>query len=372
MKELTPDQLLAAEVESVFDQFMYLPNKHASTVMTLWVEHTHLRNADEEFQPYITPRLAFLSKQAGSGKSLATELVTKLSFNGEMVLEPTPPSITTLMNVDHATVGFDEIDTYFGRGSGKLAMRAILNGGYKRGSSVTRQRSNEADRQNVYGPIVMNGKNANLFLTHANFETLRSRTISIVLEPKPRDYYVDRFNPEIYDSRLYGLMRRLRRWGVNNYRAVLSIPIDGLMPDRIANRAEEIWTVLFRVAEHLGGVWPQRVEEAARAMVLGEWDAADDKVLSPAEEVLAGVRAVFTDADEFLPTTVILERLFELPQPIAMVEEWALVPERAQMMGLARTLGLFGHESSRRQVDGEQARGFSRDDVGLDPAPMSI
>lgn len=372
MKELTADQLLAAEVESVFDQFLYLPHRHASAVMTMWVFHTDLRNSDEEFQPYVTPRLAFLSKQAGAGKSLATELVTKMSYNGEMVLEPTPPSITTLMNIDHATVGFDEIDTYFGRGSGKLAMRAILNGGYKRGSSVTRQRSDVADRQNVYGPIVMNGKNANMFLTHDNFETLRSRTISIVLEPKPRDFYVDRFNPEIYDARLNGLMKRLRRWGVNNYRAVLSIPIDGLMPDRIANRAEEIWTVLFRVAEHLGGQWPQRIEEAARALVLGEWESEDEQVLSPAEEVLSGVRAVFTDDDEFLPTTTILERLFELPQPIAMVDEWALVPERAQMMGLARTLGLFGFESSRRQIDGEQARGFSREDVGLDPAPMSI
>lgn len=372
MKELTEGQLLAAEIESVFDQFMYLPHEHAKAIMTTWTIHTAMRNSDEEFQPYITPRLAFLSKEAGSGKSLATELVTKMSFNGEMVLEPTPPSITTMMNVDHATIGFDEIDTYFGRGTGKLAMRAILNGGYKRGSTVTRQRADETDRQNVYGPIVMNGKNANLFLTHPNFETLRSRTISIVLEPKPRDYYVDRFNPEIYDARLYNIMRRLRRWGINNHQAILSIPIDGLMPERIANRAEEIWTILFRIAEYLGGNWPHRIEEAARALVLGEWDSEDEAVLSPAEELLAAVRSVFTNEDEFLPTTEILSRLFKLPRPGVLVEEWSRVPERAQLMGLARTLGLYGYESERIQVNGEQARGYTREGVGLDPAPLLI
>lgn len=371
MRTYSPDQLLANETEQVFRQFMYMPNEHAYTVATLWVMHTHLRNADGVFLPYVTPRLYYGSKIAGCGKSLVTEITTKLSHNGEVVLEPTTPSVTTLMNNDQATIGFDEIDTFFGRGTGKQAMRAILNGGYKRGAKVTRQRSDETDRQNCHGPIVMNGKNANLFMTHDNFETLRTRSISVILEQKPADYEVDRFNPELHDARLLNLMGRLKKWGVVNARAILSIPIDGLMPARIANRAEEIWTVLFRIAEYLGAEWPDRVEAAAKAFVLGEWQEDDTPVLTPTEELLAHVRAVFRTDEAFLPTSLILERLEALPTRAAIMSEWH--SERAATMGLSRALAVYGIESLRATYDGHQVRGYDRADLFEEetaPAPV--
>lgn len=366
MKQFTSEQLLANEVEQAYRQFMYMPNEHCFTVSTLWVMHTHLRSIEGSFLPYITPRLYFGSKAAGCGKSLATELTTKMSHNGEMVLEPTPPSITTMMNQDLSTLGFDEIDTYFGRGSGRGSMRAILNGGYKKGSFVTRQRADETDRLNCHGPICLNGKNANLFMTSEKFETLRTRSISIILEQKPADYWVQRFNPELHDSLLRGLMLRLKKWGVVNSRAVVSIPVEDLMPAKIANRAEEIWTVLFRVAQHLGGDWLQRCEEAARAFVLGEWGGEEAACVSPAEELLTNVRATFLDSDDFLPTTVILDRLVELPQSTTLMESWDT--EKAAQMGMARSLAVYGVEHCRQRVDGVQEWGYTRESIGLEPA----
>jgi len=371
MKELTPDQLLAAEVNSVYEQFMYFPNRHCSTVCSLWVMHTHLRDANSKFQPYVTPRLYFGSKVAGAGKSLATELTVKMSSNGEMVLEPSAAGITVLLD-GHATLGFDEIDTYFGRGTRRENVRALLNGGYKRGAKVPRQRKDEADRQEIHGPVCLNGKNANLFMHHDNFDTLRSRSIAVILEQKPADYFVDRYNPEIYEGRLEELSTRLQRWGQASWRRIESIAIDGLMPNGIANRAEEIWTVLFRIAEFVGGDWPQRVEAAALGFVLGEWGEDVIHGLSPAEELLTCVQATFTDDDEFLPTTTILERLRELPQQASMVEEWARVSERSAIMALARVLTMFGIQSDRRMIDGEQHRGFTRHDVGCEPVPVAV
>lgn len=372
MKKLTNEQLLASEVEQTFRQFMFMPHEHAYTVPTLWVMHTHLRSVEGGFLPYITPRLYFGSKTAGCGKSLATELAVRMSYNGEMVLEPTPPSITTMMNQDHATLGFDEIDTYFGRGSGKLAMRAILNSGYKRGSTVTRQRSDETDRQNIHGPIVLNGKNANLFMSSDKFETLRSRSICILLEQKPPDISIDRFNPELHEWRLRELMRRLQTWGQVNARDIVSIPIEGIMPAGIANRAEEIWTELFRIATHLGGDWPARCEAAARAFVLGEWEDTATPVLSPAEELLSAVQATFLDSEQFVPTATILDRLYDLPQPISMLREWRT--PRAAAMGLSWALQVYGIQPVRRFHEGEQVRGYDRDDIGCltaEPATQS-
>lgn len=366
VQQFTPEQLLANETEQVFRQFMYMPNDHCFTVSTLWVLHTHIRNAEGSFLPYVTPRLYFGSKIAGCGKSLATELTTKMSHNGEMILEPTPPSITTMMNQDMSTLGFDEIDTYFGRGNGKTSMRAILNGGYKRGAFVTRQRADESERLNCHGPIVMNGKNAARFMTSESFETLRTRSICVILDQKPVGHYVDRFNPELHDGRLRDLMKRLRRWGLVNARAVTAIPIDGLMPPRIANRAEEIWTVLFRIAAHLGGDWPARCEASARAFTLGEWEDEENPTVSPAEELLYCVRATIGDDETFIPTSAILERLEDLPQRATMMNEWH--SERAAMMGLSRALAVYGITHVRRTFEGEQVWGYDSTDLGCQPS----
>lgn len=370
MRKFTPEQLLANEVEQVFRQFVHMPNEHCYTAATLWVQHTHLRTGEGVFLPYVTPRMYFGSKIAGCGKSLATELTTRMSHNGEVVLEPTPPSVTTLMNQDLATLGFDEIDTYFGRGTGKQAMRAILNGGYKRGAKVTRQRADETDRQNCHGPICLNGKNANLFMTDEKFETLRSRSICIILEKKPVDAYFDRFNPEVHEPRIEGLMKRLKRWGVTHGKEINCIPIEGLMPRDIANRAEEIWTVLFRIAHHLGGDWPERCEKAARAFELGQWDTEgqsdfdDTPCVTPSEELLAAVQECFHDDEEFLPTATIIERLEGLQEPVSLMDEWKT--ERSANMGLARGLGVYAIKHVRRQRDGIQEWGYTREDVGCE------
>lgn len=372
MKELTQDQLLANEVMETFRQFMYMPNEHSFTVSTLWVMHTHLRSQSEVFLPYITPRLYFGSKIAGCGKSLATEITTRLSHNGEMVLEPTTPGITTLMN-EQATLGFDEIDTYFGRGTAKQSMRAILNGGYKKGASVPRQRSDAPDRQNIHGPICLNGKNAALFMHDEKFETLRTRSICILLEQKPEDIYVDRFNPELHERRLTGLMHRLKKWGVTNAPSIIAIPSEGLIPDKIVNRAEEIWTVLFRIALHLGQDWFDRCEKAARAFVLGEWEKEERQVLTPAEELLVCVQATFTDADQFLTTTEVLSRLRENAdnypnmRPMLM-DEWQ--GGRSAEMGLARALAIYGVTHVRQRVNGDLTWGYSRSDVGCPAVPV--
>lgn len=360
MKELTEDQLLANEIEQVYRQFMHMPNRHSYTVSTLWVLHTHLRDSTGKFLPYITPRLYYGSKLPGCGKTLATELTVKMSHNGEIVLEPTPPSITTMMNQDLSTLGFDEIDTYFGRGRGKDSMRAILNGGYKFGAKVTRQRGDETERLNSHGPICLNGKNANLFLTHENFGTLRSRSICIILDEKPIGAQVSRFSPERHDVRLNATMKRAKRWGLLNARAITSIPEDGLMPEKIANRAEELWTILFRIAHHLGDNWPAKCEAAARAFVLGEWED-DTPCVSPAEELLICVRKCFRDGETFLPTGEILNRLEKLEtedQP-SLMREWDGVSEKAASMGLASAMAIFEIEKVRMRQGGTADRGYT-------------
>jgi hypothetical protein len=376
MRKLTPDQILAARVEQVYREFMFMPNEPSYVVPTLWAMHTALRDGEGHFLPRTTPRLAFLSLKPGAGKSLATELTMLLSYNGEMILDPSPPSVVAMFNEDHATIGFDEIDTYFGRGSAsKLRMKNIINSGYKRnGGRVTQVRGGVAERLDPFGPMVLNGKNASVwFLPDGPFDAIRSRSITIVLKPKPAEVQLARYNSEVHESRILGLREELTQWGRNNASDILSIPIEGLMPKEIANRSEEIWTVLFRIAHHLGGSWPGRVEKAARAFVLGQF-GDESPMVSPQEALLNDVQAVFTDDDEFLSTAEILIRLDIADRneelTTSLYAEWG--SDRSAEMGLASVLStVFDVQSERHMVKGVQARGYSRDAIGLDPVSVA-
>lgn len=369
-KEVTPEQKLANAVEVTFREFMSFPDEYAYTASVLWVMHTHLRTVTGEFLPYITPRLYFGSNKAGCGKSLATELATRMSYNGRLIAEPTPPSVTTMLNVDMATPGLDEIDLLFGTGRGKGQMRTILNSGYKKGALVTRQRSDEVDWQNCHGPVAMNGKNANRFLNHPNFETLRSRSISIVLERKKPGAYVNRWDPEVHEGRLHGLMGRLKQWGLANGRDIVKINVEAIIPPEIDNRDREIWKVLFQVSEHLGGDWPQRCELAAKAHVLGDHQLiTDHENVDPYEELLTNVKACFADDESFLSTVDILDRLDELEEPTQLRNEW--VGFKGATMGLSRGLSVHNIKHVRVSRDGDQCWGYTRRGLGL-PAVVKL
>lgn len=365
-EELTQERKLANAVEATLREFLLLPDEHAYVATTLWILHSHLRDVSGEFLPNATPRLYFGSDKPGAGKTLATELVTKMSYKGEMILEPTSHSITTMLNVDKATPGLDEIDLYFGNGRGNTRTRAILNGGYKKGGRVTRERGGEVEWQNCHGPLIMNGKNASRFLNHENFATLRDRSIAIVLQRKQPGVRLGRYDSEKHDMRLFLLMSRLMKWGQSNGRAIVKINVETIIPEEIDNRDRELWTILFRLAQHLGGEWPQRVEAAARAFVLGERDVEEDETfVDPYEELLGAVRAVFREGEEFLSTVDILDRLGELEELPQLMDEW--VGFKGSTMGLSRGLGVSGVKHVRVQVDGDQQWGYSRRSLGSGP-----
>lgn len=350
---------LAREVEGTFRQFLHLPNQHTFTVSTLWTLHTHLRDVEGRFLPYITPRLVYLSKAAGAGKTTALELTTYLSHNGEMVIDPTPPSIVTLIDSNRSTLGFDEIDLYFGRGSARSSMRTILNGGYKRGAYVTKRRNDETVRENIHAPVAMAGKNATSFLTLERFDTLKSRSHCIIMEPKPSDVETDYFDEEVHLPRIRHLAERLKRWGLQHGRGITSS--DPQIPREIHNRNREIWKVLFQVAGHLGEEWPQRCEEAARAFILGEHDESHAPMESPADELLKWTRAVFSPEEDALPSVEIVGRLLDLPGEHWWQREWAT--ERSATMGLARQLSIHGITHSKLYIEGSTPWGYTRADL---------
>jgi hypothetical protein len=369
MKQYTADQLLANEVEQAFRQFVVMPNEQSYTVSTLWVMHTHLRKADGTFLPYITPRLYYGSKLPGAGKSLALKIATRLSHNGKLVVNPTSSGVITLINQKSATIGQDEIDLYFnGRGTNRAEMRTVLNEGYEKGATIPRQVNYDADEQNIHGAYALAGKNADAFLSAESFDTLRSRSIAIIMERKSGDAYVLDYDPEVHNPRLDGLMSELSEWGRSYGRHIVGIDVSEVIPKEITNRDRSIWTVLFRIAEYLGGEWPARAADAARAFVLGEWKN-EVPIVSPSQELLNSVRSVFTPEEDFVSTFEILFRLGQLDDRPSIMREWKT--QRAAEMGMSFAFRVHGIASERHLIDGAQHTGYSREELGI-PRPVEL
>lgn len=364
-EELTYDQKLARRVEGTYRNFMAFPDEHAYTVTALWVLHAHLRKPSGEFVPYITPRLYFGSQEPGAGKSLATEL-TALMAGGRMIGEPTAPGLTTMLNIERMTPGMDEIDLLFGTSArSHSSIRTILNMGYKRGGNIIRERLSEVDWQEVHGPIVMNGKNLKRFLNHDSFDALRTRTIAIPLTKKDPSVKLSRWRPSVHEETLMTLARELRAWGIASSRYVTKIDVEEIIPELIDNRDREIWEVLFQIADHIGGVWPDRVNLAARAYVLGERTLERGVQVDPYDELLANVRSVFEETEDYLPTVEILDRLDLLENPGQLRREWTSI--KSMEMGLANGLRESGVAKVRKRIGDEQPWGYTRASVGLEP-----
>lgn len=354
---VTRDQQRLNEVESVFRRFMHFPHEHAYTVATLWVAHSHLRTAEGDFLPYVTPRLYFGSTSPGCGKTQALELTTLMGFNGEVTLNPTEPGLVSKFHNDKATVGLTECDQFFGaRGGSKEGHKAVINGGYRKGATVDRERGGVTEKRRIHGPMALDGKNAKRFLEKDGpFDAVRSRSIAIILDRKPEGAKVAEYDPQRDEKRLHSISTRLAEWGVRNARTILALNVDPLIPAGIHSRDKETWRVLFQVAAFVGGDWVDRVTAAARALVLGEWGEDETPVRSYAEQLLDAVRGTYGPGETFLPVATLIQRLLTVDG--WWRQEWT--NPRAASMSLADELATFGIEGSRAYVEGRQVRGYA-------------
>ena len=108
--------------------------------------------------------------------------------------------------------------------------------------------------------------------------------------PKPDDLYED-FDPEEIEQEAGSLREHLQEWA-ERVEADLRDP--RLKPDKLPEldaRRNEIWRILFRVADLAGGRWPEAARDAARTLSAGE-RRADEASLGV--KLLTDVEEVFT------------------------------------------------------------------------------
>src|SRR5215470_13555036 len=86
-------------------RFVAYPNEHSRVAHTVWTAHTYLLDAF-----YTTPRLAIVSPDKKCGKSRLLTITSLLVKKPQMLVNPSPAALFTLIDQEKPTLLLDEID----------------------------------------------------------------------------------------------------------------------------------------------------------------------------------------------------------------------------------------------------------------------
>jgi hypothetical protein len=294
---------LADKIEEFVRRYVVFPHEHAYAATTLWILHTW---AIEEFE--VSPRLAFISVERGSGKTRALEILSHLTREAAIFSSMSPSFLFRRIAQEPVpTVMFDEADNYFSGRLSESAMEilAVMNSGYKRGGNVGRA-------------VVGNGRGEVSAVTFPSFaplalgsilnlpDTLQSRSIVVLMKRRRKQDTLVPYRERYIRGEALGLREECASWAEQSSDAIKGIGFPSL-PAGIEDRAAELWETPVAIADVLGGAWPVRARAAAVAFV----DEADQRPLSKGERLLVDVHTVFGERDG-MASTELLRGLHEL------------------------------------------------------------
>ena len=334
------------DVAAFVRRHVVFPTDHALTAVTLWIAHTW---AAERF--YVTPRLVLDSAEPGSGKTRVLELLALLCRRPKLTISTTVAALYRRIAAADVplTVLMDEVDALFGPRPTPQAedMRALINSGYKRGATVDRcvgdGKSIKVEEFSVFAPVALAG------LAGRMPPTITTRSVVIHMRRRAPGERVEPFRERDALAAVNPIRERLAGW-VDSVAEQLEAARP-VMPDRVTDRASEVWEALLAVADAAGEDWPERAREACRYFVLD----TDPGELSMGARLLADVRDVFTarDADRMASGAVVaaLVELEEAP--------WSdLWGKPLDQRRLAKELGRYGVGPVQFKLDGQKHRGY--------------
>lgn len=336
-------------IDTFLARFVAYPDEHARHAHVLWIMHTWFMDCCTA-----TPRLLFLSPEAGSGKTRAltvtSHLVPHPDFTGDLSPAGLYRSIddSLKLNGGRPTMLYDELDTVFGPGTGHSEMRRLIDIGHDRNASVIRFVRREVTRFPVYAAMAMAGK------MHVQQvpSTIRTRSVVIHMQRRAPREKIERWNRRTSPAQAAPLRELIQLWAelVHEY-AHQYLPE---LPEEVWDRDADVWEPLLTVADLAGGHWP----ETARVTAVTAVTAAGTKgTPSLGMQLLWDINAVFASRNgrraQYIWTGELLAALKAMPEsPCA-----ALTP-----MTMARLLSGYGIRPALIRDGTEVLRGYWRRD----------
>jgi hypothetical protein len=176
------------------------------------------------------------------------------------------------------TLLIDEVDSFLRENE---EARGILNSGHTRSSAFVIRcegDDHEPTRFSTWGAKALCG-------IGQLADTLADRSIPLRLSRKKANEQTENIRhvaPDYWGS----LRSKIARW-TDDHRDVISRARPDLV-DGLHDRANDCWEPLLAIANAIGGDWPQRAREAAKAL-----HGADSDASSSGVELLADIRQIF-------------------------------------------------------------------------------
>lgn len=338
------------EVDRYLARFVSYPTPSARIAHVLWIAHTWLMDEWD-----VTPRLAFLSPEPGSGKTRALEVTKPLVPRAIHAVNVSPAYLFRKVS-DRAgspTILFDEIDTVFGpKAHGNEDIRGMLNAGFKRGAFAGRAVASKNGGQvgleelPAYAAVALAGLDDLP-------DTIMTRAVVVRMRHRRQDETVESWRQRNEVSVAGPVAERLASWATAHADRVDLTSVE--MPVGVEDRDADMWEPLIMVADLAGGTWPAAARTAAIEMVTSSKNRRPSRGI----QLLRDLRSVFVD-DVFLPSKEVLARLHNLPD-----SQWMDVGYGRALtaQGLAKDLERYQVRPSQGRVLGTPTRGYRRQDL---------
>jgi hypothetical protein len=345
---LNPHSYLADLLEEtkVFVRRFVVVVESELVAIALWNAHTFV------FQTATaTPYLHVFSPEPGSGKTTLLDVLDLTASNAIQADNLTEAVLFRMIDKTAPTLLFDEVDAVFGKKNSDSieGIRQVLNSGYRAGKVAFRcvPPSHEIKSFNVYCPKATAGLNELP-------GTLAHRSIPISMKPPaPDELYEDLDRDEVADVAEI-LRRNLEGWADEVEDDLRDPRLKPPRLDGLDARGNEIWRILFRIADMAGGDWPELARVAALELSAGERRHKD---ASTGVKLLAAVRDVWNG--ERMKCAEVAEALNEIEEaPYGGWNDARGISTRE----LGKHLARYGIRAKPIRIDGERAgNGYERE-----------
>jgi len=310
--------------------------------MALWIVFAHMAS-----MAAACPNLCFSSATKACGKSTALEIVRRLVPKPLATSNISTAALFRTIDAYAPTMIIDEADSMFRTNED---LRTIMNSGFSRTSCQAIRIVGEDQEPrgfNVFCPKA-------IALIGNLPSTLASRSIQIMMRRRKPDEEVERLRAD-RDHGFHDLHARVRRFA-EDYGYEIQM-LDPKIPSSLSDRQADCWRELLRIADYVGGEWPQRARTAALAICASEGEEPEDV----RERLLADLRTVLSEGPECVkwPSQTLVNALNGMEE-----SPW---PQYNHGKGfttsnLARMLKPFGVRPFTIKKDGHCSKGYRATD----------
>lgn len=319
--------------------------------IALWVAGTFFLEVSTH-----APRLAITSPQMRCGKTTLLRTIGELvprPVNGENM---SPAVLFRLAELAQPVFLLDEVDQQLSpQAQHRSDLLSIINSGHERSGKVWRMSGEGAamvpTAYRVFSFMALAG------IGKIRSESLRDRCIAVPLERRLPEEKIERFDYERREH-LHEIRAKLARFAADNMDAVARAAVV-VMPSQLNDRQADNWRMAFRIAQVIGGDWPEKVRQAAIVLSThADRDNDDDLkliLLADCRDIHAALDA---KPDDWVKTSVLINHLHKIEE-----REWGDAQRPLTDRRLADLLRSFGirssaHDFSSRATGRDVKKGY--------------